>query len=569
MATACGHVKNENTKGSGRDRVDFSLGRKDRKIEKHQGFRAHQSSLIGVSLWCMGGRTRDRHREDRDQPEPSAQSGSTHGSSLRTCLVIMMLPWFGECGHRRDQAGSRSCTKAAAWAAGLGFSKSKPRPKPCSGRDLGLGWARPIWARLGPARGFKLGLAHHYFHIPFHSHGATAPNLGIKWTERQILRIGIMLDCLSPSQNFWFVQGDCLKCMSGYSGTLKSKFIFSMSTPTEKAAAMRAAKLKRRVEATTTPESAPSRHSTEKSRHKSGPHRASSMAEPDHAKQAQTLDKKKPDPANRQKSSVTRPVAQLFESDSDDFKVDGSDGAVSDFGAESDNKLEESDDDSILGLIGDKLKATLDYERPQFTPRNDPVRKRLTKDAKYPEGRIGTIRGNVRKAAQAHVASHYGPMKGADERVADLLKNKAYIYPVNAKGDPIRTKPFQAPAILDTIKDAFFSDELTVGVKWHDHLTSTIDDHPDEVELPVAMVALASAAYSSEKFDRDFNSDMYGGIYRTLVGMLNGIFEASKRKFHVLVHSLYKSVYGSKRKTEKPNTADSLMFLDIEGMAEE
>jgi hypothetical protein len=46
----------------------------------------------------------------------------------------------------------------------------------------------------------------------------------------------------------------------------------------------------------------------------------------------------------------------------DDFKVDGSDGAESDSGAESDDKLDESDDDSILGLIGDKLKATLDYK---------------------------------------------------------------------------------------------------------------------------------------------------------------------------------------------------------------
>ncbi|KAG1736275.1 hypothetical protein EDD22DRAFT_852275 [Suillus occidentalis] len=540
-----------------------------------------------------------------------------------------------------------------------------------------------------------------------------------------------------------------------------------MSTPTEKAAAMRAAKLKRRVEAAATPEelpsqSAPSRPSRqskvaalknqvwmpEKTRKRA----ASSTAEPDHAKQPRTSDPKHNDPAGRKwKSTVPRPAAQLFDSDSDDFKIDGSDGAASDVGAESDDNLEESDDDSILGLVGDKLKATLDYERPQFTPRNDdsrsaassfssipqsttspdsdndgidgimdsaaehkgnsqitnmkktgpryrpskpkgtsmtnekaalskgskrqkqreqekptwrmpdkvddatsdgppaddePVsarsirsreddwlpscrivysssgkvnlteqqshiqdmlrasitsihehilfenayldlqqrrkimadillscakdrrgihrREKTSYEGRKPEGRIGTIRGNVRKAAQAHVASHYGLTKGADDRVADLLKNNAYIYPVNVKGDPIRTKPFQAPAILDTIEDAFFSDELAAGVKWHDHLTSTIDDHPDELELPVAMVALASAAYSSEKFDRDFNSDMYSGIYRTLVGMLNGIFKASERKFHVLVHSLYKSVYGSKRKTEEPCAADSLMFLDID-----
>jgi hypothetical protein len=64
----------------------------------------------------------------------------------------------------------------------------------------------------------------------------------------------------------------------------------------------------------------------------------------------------------KQKSSVPWPAAQLFKSDSDDFKVDGNNGTESDSGAESDDKLDESDDDSILGLIGDKLKATLDYE---------------------------------------------------------------------------------------------------------------------------------------------------------------------------------------------------------------
>ncbi|KAG2078737.1 hypothetical protein BDR04DRAFT_1112872 [Suillus decipiens] len=202
------------------------------------------------------------------------------------------------------------------------------------------------------------------------------------------------------------------------------------------------------------------------------------------------------------------------------------------------------------------------------------VRKQLAKDLKYPEGCIASIHANVRKAVQVHVASHYGLTKGADKRVADLLKNNAYIYPANTKGDPIRTKPFQSMAILNTIKDAFFSDKLAAGVKWHNHLTSIIEDHPDEAELPVAMVALASTAVCficllPQKYDRDFNSELYGGIYRTLVGMLNGIFKASEHKFHVLVHSLYKTVYGLKHKTEEPGAAKSLMFLDIEGMVEE
>ncbi|KAG2156983.1 hypothetical protein DEU56DRAFT_750205 [Suillus clintonianus] len=100
-----------------------------------------------------------------------------------------------------------------------------------------------------------------------------------------------------------------------------------------------------------------------------------------------------------------------------------------------------------------------------------------------PKDHIGTIH-----------ASYYGPTKGADDRVVNLLKNNAYIYPVNIKRDPNQTKLFQVPAILDTIEDAFFSDELAVEVKWHDHLTLTIDDYSDEVELPIVMVALASTA---------------------------------------------------------------------------
>ncbi|KAG1789962.1 uncharacterized protein HD556DRAFT_1243016 [Suillus plorans] len=195
-------------------------------------------------------------------------------------------------------------------------------------------------------------------------------------------------------------------------------------------------------------------------------------------------------------------------------------------------------------ITGDILLACTD-DRPEF----EAVRSRLMKDAKYvralasvPEGRISHFRNNVRKVAQAHVASHYGLIKGADTKVADLLKKNMFIYPVNSK-------PYQAPAILDTIAEAFFVDNASVGVKFHEKLVSTVEDRLDERELPVAMVALAGTAvrsvimqYSSEKYDRDFNCELYSGIYKTLVGILNGIFDTSERKYHVLMHSVYKTV---------------------------
>lgn len=50
-----------------------------------------------------------------------------------------------------------------------------------------------------------------------------------------------------------------------------------------------------------------------------------------------------------------------------------------------------------------------------------------------PEGRINYLHLNVQKAAEAHVASHCGLTKGMDEKVAELLKNNVFIYPLNSK----------------------------------------------------------------------------------------------------------------------------------------
>ncbi|KAG1745469.1 uncharacterized protein EDB91DRAFT_1246343 [Suillus paluster] len=100
---------------------------------------------------------------------------------------------------------------------------------------------------------------------------------------------------------------------------------------------------------------------------------ASNIAEPDAPKQAR-IQNKSPPPVNwrlEQESGAPQSAAQLFDSDSesDNFKPDGSDGDLSDLnsGNESDNKLEESDED-IQGLDLKKLKATLDYEWPLFAP---------------------------------------------------------------------------------------------------------------------------------------------------------------------------------------------------------
>ncbi|KAG2041300.1 hypothetical protein BDR03DRAFT_714633 [Suillus americanus] len=87
------------------------------------------------------------------------------------------------------------------------------------------------------------------------------------------------------------------------------------------------------------------------------------------------------------------------------------------------------------------------------------------------------------------------------------------------------------------------------------------------VSLTGTAVAALLCNTRPKKYDRNFNCELYSRIYKTLVGILNGIFETSERKYHVLMHSIYNTIYGSKvNMVCDPETDEALMFLDIDAM---
>ncbi|KAG2074589.1 hypothetical protein BDR04DRAFT_1115459 [Suillus decipiens] len=124
----------------------------------------------------------------------------------------------------------------------------------------------------------------------------------------------------------------------------------------------------------------------------------------------------------------------------------------------------------------------------------------MTNEGSKPEGCISNFHNNVQKFAQAHVASHYDLMKGADTKVTDLLKKNIFIYPVNSK-------PYKAPTILDTIVEAFFGDKTSMTVQMKGSF-QWLWSH-----LQVHSVIMQ---YLSKKYDHDFNCELYIGIYKTL-----------------------------------------------------
>ncbi|KIJ13119.1 hypothetical protein PAXINDRAFT_14020 [Paxillus involutus ATCC 200175] len=215
------------------------------------------------------------------------------------------------------------------------------------------------------------------------------------------------------------------------------------------------------------------------------------------------------------------------------------------------------------------------------------VRCRLKLDEKYiqnlasiPEGRVAGYRSAVKSSASCHVASVYGLMKGSKVKAEQLLQGNNFIFPFDAQGKPITSKPFQSAAIVYTLEDAFFTDDRAAGVKYHDQLVSTRDDRPDELEIPAAMLSLATTAVQSEIMSylesdigksHNFNSNTFANVYNRFALKLSELFDQNNgKKYHVLMKKLYHDVYGAKRNAAADNTpGDALMEIDLAGMEED
>ncbi|KAH7904181.1 hypothetical protein BJ138DRAFT_1119658 [Hygrophoropsis aurantiaca] len=191
-------------------------------------------------------------------------------------------------------------------------------------------------------------------------------------------------------------------------------------------------------------------------------------------------------------------------------------------------------------------------------------------------GRVSQFRGNIEKVASRHIISAYSLTKDSVDDIVTLLQDDNYIFPVNAQGEPITSKPYQHPAILETIGEYFFHTEGCLGVKFKGHFTSTLDGHP-EPELPPAMIAMAATAVRAALEDfkanhgrrgrgkrgANFSSSLYSGIYIHHVDIINGLFGQSARGYHKMMSGMYTTVSGVEKATTS-TTKSTLLRIRLE-----
>ncbi|KIJ14116.1 hypothetical protein PAXINDRAFT_13029 [Paxillus involutus ATCC 200175] len=229
--------------------------------------------------------------------------------------------------------------------------------------------------------------------------------------------------------------------------------------------------------------------------------------------------------------------------------------------------------------------ADILYMAANQTPGCERMRARLAQDTQcvrslssVPFARISKARAAVKVVAQRHVTSTYQLETGCSvEKIDAPLQKNTFIFPTDSHGKPIRSKLFQSPAIIRTIQDAFFHDDLSPGLKHPSSFISTSQTHPDDLELPPSMVALATTAVRTVIMDfmskapaGDFNSTVFCGIYECLIDFVNALHRDNDRKCHVLFALLYKLTRGMKNKPVGAESGEMmLMHIDLDAMAEE
>ncbi|KZT74260.1 hypothetical protein DAEQUDRAFT_296645 [Daedalea quercina L-15889] len=229
---------------------------------------------------------------------------------------------------------------------------------------------------------------------------------------------------------------------------------------------------------------------------------------------------------------------------------------------------------------------------------NDPgLLDRLQKDRDYcdaltkiPAQRVSNFRGEIKKKTDALVDGYYGCSRFEDRDALldaiDWLKEEGmYHYPCDPKKREFEGgKPFGHPIIEATFKQTIFQ------IRKHrscfgpaqviDLCESSLLDRPDEKELPIAAVSLiATAVYASlndwstgARKAADFNAESFTDVYKLNIELLKTIKSKSLKKYHVLMHRLFKKATGEAKVPAKKGSQTAiekmLQAVDIDAMAD-
>ncbi|KAJ3551609.1 hypothetical protein NM688_g4607 [Phlebia brevispora] len=181
-----------------------------------------------------------------------------------------------------------------------------------------------------------------------------------------------------------------------------------------------------------------------------------------------------------------------------------------------------------------------------------------TKLLNLAEGRLGSLRGNIKKTANGLVAQQYslGDKNDTAARVAALLSVCQFIYPGDVLGPSTEMRfnhPFDRDIFPHLLAIHFFngSSSIASSIEAAGKFPSGLQEKSHEREIPAPMLAivcaitaLAIADWSSGAYagPRDTNIGVAEEHYSKVMAEITKMKEKSMPMYHRVMHGLYKRV---------------------------
>ncbi|KAJ7222752.1 hypothetical protein B0H12DRAFT_1241059 [Mycena haematopus] len=189
------------------------------------------------------------------------------------------------------------------------------------------------------------------------------------------------------------------------------------------------------------------------------------------------------------------------------------------------------------------------------------VRDRLLNDPQFaailapiPLDRINIQRGDIKRCVVPIIMVMYSfaGLSAADVkiRVAELLKDHRYIFPLNTTGQMQLTLPFHHTSIKYVLKEQMMTSSIFKG-RNYERLPARHPKHPDAREVSDPMVAMAATAVyacllelrtTGERQPIAFTEEAFEDIYRIHIKTLTDTRASAPIAMHKVLHQLFRDV---------------------------
>ncbi|KAJ3520505.1 hypothetical protein NMY22_g12727 [Coprinellus aureogranulatus] len=192
--------------------------------------------------------------------------------------------------------------------------------------------------------------------------------------------------------------------------------------------------------------------------------------------------------------------------------------------------------------------------------------------------RLATHRHKVAKCAHAQVSFFkLGLGEECRERVGIVSSMHAYIFPGRWAGadhkawDSNRREPFLNPAIIETLKSAYFGSEKAIGYRFRDDF-KVLYNGETHYEISPSLLALAATAvyHSLQEYrtrahmEIPFHGNVFFPTYKSHIRTLQKLEQERPSRYHEVLRRVYELVAIHGDHHEAPEEQDAFKLIDID-----